>query len=183
MKECLQCGEEKLIIEFSTKSVCQSCIKANKKSDKKALTNYKMQTQKEKLHYLDSLPFNDRKTLPISTSMERRALSLLCAARKRARRNKAVLSINKAWVMEKLTQGKCELTGISFSFENSTPFFIDPYAPSIDRIDAKNLNYSPSNSRVVLTSVNSALGQWGTDTMLPILEKLVQSLANKSGAR
>lgn len=64
------------------------------------------------------------------------------------------------------SHGRCELTGIKFSF---SPYGGKraPFAPSFDRIDASK-PYTPSNIRVVCFAVNVALNQWGEDVFRSI---------------
>jgi hypothetical protein len=74
-----------------------------------------------------------------------------------------------------LQAGKCQVTGLSFDFSPAKDTFKNPYAPSLDRIDSKK-GYTKENCRVVLTSVNDALGEHDDNDVLPILEALVKGL-------
>ena len=49
---------------------------------------------------------------------------------------------------------------------------------SLDRIDSKIKDYSPENTRVVLTAVNKTLNEYGGETILPILKAMVAKIEN-----
>ena len=97
--------------------------------------------------------------------------------REKAKGNKVTLSVEE--ITQKIENGFCELTGLPFDLLPSTTHHHNPYAPSLDRIDASNREYSPQNTRVVLASVNVALGQYGEQVMLPILEAMVNKIKEK----
>jgi hypothetical protein len=102
-----------------------------------------------------------------------RAKKLISAAKRRASKNSSIVSVDANWVAQKIEMGVCEVTGLSFDLSNSNRFTHNPFSPSLDRIDSSNKNYTPDNTRVVLTGVNIALGQWGIIEMLPILKALI----------
>lgn len=112
------------------------------------------------------------------TNPKGRARLLLSGAKTR---KKDAVSITIAWIEEKLIQGACELTGLPFDFNSTTKTQYNPYAPSLDRIDSSIDEYSPDNTRVVLVAVNSALNQYGEQTMLPILKAMVSAIEKKHG--
>lgn len=105
------------------------------------------------------------------TTPEGRAKVLLTGANRRGKAN-----ITWEWIAEKINKGHCELTGLPFDLSPSEDTYQNPYAPSLDRIDAKNRLYSFTNTRVVLAAVNAALGEHGQQKMLPILEAMVKVL-------
>jgi hypothetical protein len=96
-----------------------------------------------------------------------------------ARTRKHEVTITAEWVAEKITQGFCEVSGLPFDLSPSKEYHQNPYAPSLDRIDAFNSVYSVENTRVVLSSVNAALGQYGETAVLPILEAIVKNIKEK----
>jgi len=57
----------------------------------------------------------------------------------------------------------------------TTNTHINPYSPSIDRKDSSK-GYTDDNVRVVLSAVNSALGQYDDKTILPILKAMVKAI-------
>ena len=75
---------------------------------------------------------------------------------------------------KKIQKGKCELTGLPFDLSTPQNTKNNPYSPSLDRIDSKNKNYTPENTRVVLSAVNMALNEFGLEVMKPIMKKLLK---------
>jgi hypothetical protein len=98
-----------------------------------------------------------------------RAKKLLRAAQSRC---KGKVTIDENWIEQKLIAGFCELTKLPFVLESKRTGNLNPFSPSLDRIDNLNRDYSPENTRVVLTCVNFALNQFGLETMKPIFKIL-----------
>jgi len=105
-----------------------------------------------------------------------RAGILINAAKRRCKTSQGKVSITLNWVKNKLETGVCELTGIDFDFNKPQNGYNNAYAPSLDRIDSKNPNYSPENTRVVLAAVNRALNEHGDKYLLPILKAMVAGI-------
>jgi hypothetical protein len=105
------------------------------------------------------------------TDMRFRARQLLRAVGKRCRRFGWDFDLSDAWLIGKLQNGACELTGLPFDMAviNRRP---NSHTPSIDRVKPE-LGYVEGNCRVVLFAVNTALSDWGTETFLPIAAALV----------
>lgn len=106
-----------------------------------------------------------------------RAKHMISGAKKRG-----IVTITPEWLEEKIKTGKCELTGLPFDLLQSD-FFHNPYSPSLDRIDSSNKEYSPKNTRVVLTAVNNSINQYGDEVMLPILKAMVRAIEKNVKAR
>ena len=104
-----------------------------------------------------------------------RAGYMLRAAKSRAYKNNAICTIDIDWIEEKIKAGFCELTKLPFDLNYAIDTSKNPYAPSLDRIDSKNKNYTPENTRVVLLAVNCALSEFGLDLIRPILEAMLVS--------
>jgi len=107
------------------------------------------------------------------------ACNLIAKARLRVRDNgrNGVVTVDKQWVLERIQRGVSELSGTPFviaaNAENNYPH---AQTPSIDRIDPSNPNYSPDNCRLVCFQENMALGPYGAEASLPILDRLVRAL-------
>jgi hypothetical protein len=56
--------------------------------------------------------------------------------------------------------GRCEITGLPFSFENPDLHSKRPFVPSIDRIDCKGI-YEAKNCRLICLAANVAINEWG----------------------
>lgn len=107
-----------------------------------------------------------------------RAYSLINSAK--ARVGDENVLITAQWVYDKIKKGKCELTGLPFDLEPCTTTRLNPYAPSIDRIDSSIKVYNEKNTRIVLASVNSCLGEYGEKTMLPILKAMIKAIRKEN---
>lgn len=102
----------------------------------------------------------------------------------RAKTRTGSCDVTVDWIIEKLKANRCELTGFPFDLSPSTgKYCYNPYAPSLDRIDSSIKAYTPENTRVVLAAVNTALNQYGTETMLPILKAMVEAIENPDANR
>ena len=103
-----------------------------------------------------------------------KAYHLFLGANSRANRNNAKCTITEEWIQERIDKGVCELTGLPFDLEFAHDTKNNPYAPSLDRIDSKNKNYTPDNVRVVLSFVNIAINDLGLEKALPIFKALIE---------
>jgi hypothetical protein len=107
-------------------------------------------------------------------SPRQRAVSMLTGARNRANKKGFECSLTKIWIIHKLENGFCELSGIPFDFSRPTKSNFNPLSPSIDRIDSKK-GYTFDNCRVILTALNVALSEYGLDLYLEIAKKVISS--------
>lgn len=64
-------------------------------------------------------------------------------------------------------EGYCEVSGLPFNLEFSEAHKRRPYAPSIDRVDCAK-GYYKENCRLVCTSVNLAMNDFGEDILWEI---------------
>lgn len=88
--------------------------------------------------------------------------SCLRAARGRSRRRGLPfsLTLDGLLAVAKGQDFRCLLTGIEFFAEPPARGKVDPYAPSIDRIEPAK-GYVPENTRIVIRAVNLMLLDWG----------------------
>jgi len=77
----------------------------------------------------------------------------LATLRKRAVNKNIPFDLDKKWIQEKIKQEYCEATGIKFNY-NKRPF-INPFYPSIDRVDSSK-GYTKDNCMMVCHMYNSA---------------------------
>jgi hypothetical protein len=128
--------------------------------------------------------FNRNKKKALKTTFEFRATKegragkLLNAAYSRTQKSGGIVTIDKQWILNKLNLGICEITKLPFDL-NSSKTFRNPYSPSLDRIDNSNKDYTPENTRVVLTSVNICLSEFGEEKLYPILKAMVNYIKDK----
>ena len=127
-------------------------------------------------HWLTKQAFNKRleNYKKMRSTEEGRSSELLRSAKSRCKqRKKGEVTITKSWIHERLSKGFCELSGLKFDLSQTSKGKANPFAPSLDRKDSENPNYSETNTRVVLTAVNTALNEHGLLTMLPIFEAII----------
>jgi hypothetical protein len=95
------------------------------------------------------------------------------SARKRAKDRgfTCELGEDEALALWRRCKGRCELTGIPFELGRPDGCIRRPFAPSIDRVDASK-PYTKDNTRVVCTSVNLAMNQWGDGVLYRIARGL-----------
>lgn len=60
--------------------------------------------------------------------------------------------------------GCCAVSGLPFSSGKNAAWRIQPFYPSLDRIDSK-VGYTKDNVRLVCAAVNLALNDWGEDVL------------------
>jgi len=104
-----------------------------------------------------------------------RAYTLLNGAKERAKRKNLEFNLPVNIIIEAIEKGYCELTGLKFDMNRVANTQVNPYSPSIDRKDSTK-GYTKENVRIVLSAVNSALGEFGDKIILPILKKMVEAI-------
>jgi len=90
------------------------------------------------------------------TSINHFGTLLLSGARKRGKRF-GDFELDRRWIDDKLSLGRCEITGICFEFSKESGD-VNFFAPSIDRIDSSK-GYTRANSRLVVWGYNRAKGE------------------------
>ena len=94
------------------------------------------------------------------------AAKLVSTARKNMKRKgrQSEVTVTKEDIAARIAKGYCEVTGVAFVLDNPYPREgrpktpSDPLAPSLDRIDSDDENYSPENVQVVTNFFNNAKG-------------------------
>ena len=102
-----------------------------------------------------------------NTSAER-AKALVNGAKVRAILKKLPFDLDKkaiAKLQSRIDLGVCELSGVPLRFDGGRTFD----SPSLDRIEPA-LGYVYSNVRVICAAMNSALGNWGEDRLMAVLQ-------------
>ena len=80
------------------------------------------------------------------------------------------------------SNGRCELTGMKFRFENETESRAAPFKPSIDRIDSSQ-PYSYENCRLITFAANAALRDWGDLVFHEMCVAYARNLLQDPGCR
>jgi len=101
-----------------------------------------------------------------------RITRIVTLARRRSKKKGWKIDINKKWCRERID--KCEATGIKFDNTYEGTFItMNPYAPSIDRID-NNREYTKDNCRLVLTTFNSLKSTLSDEELYKNLKQFIQ---------
>lgn len=98
----------------------------------------------------------------IRGNFPRRIERMLFQLRRRSIGLRREFALTEEWLIAELERCDycCALTGIRFQADGIDGKRCNPYAPSIDRID-NSRGYTSDNVRLVLTSVNLALSDFG----------------------
>lgn len=107
---------------------------------------------------------------------ERKAQMMLTWIRSRAKRKNLDFDIDKEFILRKLEKGVCEVTGLRLDLEDEgrNGARINPYGPSIDRIDPEQ-GYIKSNCRMVVWIYNVAKQDFSDDDVMVLATALVSS--------
>jgi hypothetical protein len=108
-----------------------------------------------------------------------RAFVLLGAAKARAEDHGVLFTITVDWVLERLSAGKCEVTGLPFRWSGVVGLR-SSFSASVDRREPA-LGYTPENSRLVVWCYNSAKSSGTDEDVMKMAEALVRQKALKDG--
>ena len=89
------------------------------------------------------------------------ATYLYSNAKRRAREGGLEFTITKAWILERLLAGECQVTGMPFVIDNGRK----PWAPSLDKTDPSG-GYTPENTKVVVWMYNTCKWQFTHDDVV-----------------
>lgn len=100
---------------------------------------------------------------------------LFCAARRNAKRRGVTFEIAESYVRHLVEScgGRCSVSGMKLNVTTDGTWTRNPWAPSVDRIDAKR-GYIEGNCRVVCVAANVALNEWGLDALRELFEGISQ---------
>ena len=101
-----------------------------------------------------------------------RAKSLVKTAKRRSSKFNELSDIDEDFIIQKLLNGKCEVTGIEFDFNKHSKYSKNPYAPSIDRIDS-SVGYIKTNVRMVIWQVNLMKGELSDFEFIELCRKVI----------
>jgi hypothetical protein len=77
----------------------------------------------------------------------------------------------------KKANGHCMYSGLPFSLDTYASERRRPFAPSIDRIDAKR-GYTLENCRLICTLLNYAFNDWGSEPFLRVAQYVLATRGN-----
>lgn len=105
----------------------------------------------------------------IGKSFKGRFQSMMDNMRSRNTRLGVKLDIDRDWLMQKIQNGFCEVSGLPFDLSGA---FKADFAPSVDRIKPKE-PYSKDNCRVIAWVINRALSDKGLEAMCDIFQRII----------
>lgn len=77
---------------------------------------------------------------------------------------KVDFNLTKDWLLEKVSNGSCEVTGLKFDVSRPSGFRANPMFPSVDRVD-NSIGYTKDNCKMVVLVYNIAKNEWGVDVI------------------
>lgn len=83
--------------------------------------------------------------------------------------------IDRAFLLELMASGKCQVTGAPFVYEHDRMTYHNPRAPSIDRIDSGR-GYYRDNVQIVLSWLNRAKGEFSMEEFRTLLIEAAEAL-------
>lgn len=99
-------------------------------------------------------------SLDRKSTIDGRAMRLISSTKLRCRKKSIAFNLTTDWLVERLTRGVCEVSGLPFEMDARKGR--SPLSPSIDRI-VPSLGYVEDNCRLIAFSLNAAFGNWGDD--------------------
>lgn len=179
MKICIKCNKPEPEVIFTTgKNRCKNCIKLyrqeyhikNKDKIKAQQKTYYKKNKKNVLRYQKEYYY----------SVNGKINSMYNTSKRRAKKKNMPFDLTKEWIIQQLeTQNHlCALTQLPFLFEE-TENQLNPYAPSLDRIDP-NKGYTQDNVRIVCSIINLSLNEFGEETFKKICESYLSNLSDRA---
>jgi len=101
---------------------------------------------------------------------------LYSTVRGRARKRKLKWDLSRSRFDQIVARadGRCEVTGIPFSFDHVRGVSRRPWVPSLDRKNSRK-GYTKENVRLVCVAANLAMNEWGVS----VLKRLADSMTEK----
>lgn len=99
-------------------------------------------------------------------AIEKAARIAVAKAKARANRKGMTFDLDSAWAIELVRKNchRCPLSGIPFLHKIEAGSFMNPFTPSIDRVD-NSLGYTKENCRVIIFALNAMISDWGEKIM------------------
>ena len=110
-----------------------------------------------------------------ATTFKGTATWLLATTKGRAKRKNLEFNLDKDWVVEHLSDLKCEATGLPLSLEKDDRYSASPFRPSIDKID-NTKGYKKDNCQITSVIYNKTKA----DSLPSDVLLMAQSLLEKS---
>lgn len=171
-KICKICKERKPFLEFYKAAGGIGGVDARCKECSNAI-------MREKGHF----DYDAQKNREKAQTHSSRASRLLKSIKLKSKRQNIPLDIDREWLITRLTNGSCEVTGIKFVLDGAgASRLTHPYSPSIDRIKADR-GYLRSNCRLVLRMYNMGKANFDDQTVLEVAQSVVNAKKYKNRNR
>ena len=144
---CLQCGSS---LQHKRKDAKYCCVLCKQRANQNliSLTNYRNSIQGRSTGIWHNIKRRDPQT-----------------------------TLTKEWIIQRLTNGFCEVTGLPFVLDanaNTSSSNMKPFSPSVDRKDS-NLGYTKENSQLVVWIYNTAKNSFTHEDVLVLAEALLKA--------
>lgn len=110
-----------------------------------------------------------RRRLKARAIATNRAKYMWLAVRSEAKRKGVKFDLTVEWFDSRINAGTCEMSGLPFHFDKPG----HPNTPSVDRRAAGG-HYVQANCRMILRSLNWALGHWGEDYICSLFKAVIE---------
>ena len=173
-KHCSKCKKLKDIDQFNKEKrakdghrySCRECDKERMGKYLKKIGSYGRNKRKIKARYRRQQNPEVDKLYSKKYREKNPETLLIYNARRRAKEKNLPFNLDsyRKEIAKRLKTGKCEMTGVEFSFNGIRKY----NSPSVDRVDPEK-GYVYGNIRIICWGMNCALGPWGEN----ILKKMV----------
>lgn len=174
--ECKECKQDLPEDNFYPKyRVCKVCVntKARLKYKDPVVKQSRSNAHIKRSNTEDYKESQKKRSEKFYTSLRGRALTLLKSAERRSHKFNEKLTIDFDFIYDKLVNGKCEVTGVTFDFNKSEKYDKNPHSPSIDRIDS-SIGYTKENTRIVIWQYNLMKGEVSDNELLQLCKIIIE---------
>lgn len=188
-KVCTKCGKFKIFDNFYYKkdskdfrtSACKECSKKKSKtySQREDVKNIHAEYNKEKRKNPKFIEESKKRSENFRKSNRGRAIELFNSAKRRSNKFSDI-DFDYTYLLDKITKGYCEATGIEFDMEPTEKYIKNPLSPSIDKIDP-SVSYKKDNVRIVIWQFNLMKGEIKDDELLVICKKFKEKQGDFNG--
>lgn len=149
MRICKRCKISKSVDCFSKEKRAKDGVRYQcKQCDSETNKNWRNNLSEDKKKKLYA---NNRKYY--ENNIKGKAIFLMNSIKERYKKSGRTFSITYDFLLSKLQNNKCEVTGIVFRNDKSEKGGITPFSPSVDRIKS-NKNYDADNIQLVCSIYN-----------------------------
>jgi hypothetical protein len=174
LRECKKCGS--VAEHYKGSWACKECTKAynREQQQKPEIRTKRLARLKEVRETPEGKAKAERNSWNFYHSNRGRALTFLKGIERRSKNRHEKHSVTLDHLQKGLDSGRCAVTSIPFVMGEKCSKGMNPFAPSVDRIDSSK-PYSNDNCRIVIWAYNMAKGQMTDDQLYEICLAVVRS--------